>query len=159
MNIFALSTCPLEAAKLQKNQHVIKMTLETAQILCTSLILNGIDTSKVPYRRTHSNHPCVKWAAQSRANFNWLVAHGFALANEYKLRYGKDHKSGEVIEACAALELDCEFPSEDLTPFAQAMPMEFQRACNTKEFDETMEDKEGVLAYKGYYATAKQHIK
>ena len=36
MNIFYLSHCPKKAAQVQYNKHVVKMILETAQLLCTA---------------------------------------------------------------------------------------------------------------------------
>ena len=36
MNIFYLSNCPKKAAQVQYNKHVVKMILETAQVLCTA---------------------------------------------------------------------------------------------------------------------------
>ena len=35
MNIFVLSECPIEAAQMQCDKHVVKMIVETAQMLCT----------------------------------------------------------------------------------------------------------------------------
>ena len=36
MNIFYLSHCPKKAAQVQYNKHIVKMILETAQLLCTA---------------------------------------------------------------------------------------------------------------------------
>ena len=36
MNIFYLHKCPVKAAKIQYNKHVVKMVLESAQMLCTA---------------------------------------------------------------------------------------------------------------------------
>lgn len=35
MNIFVLSEGPVEAARMQCDKHVVKMIVETAQMLCT----------------------------------------------------------------------------------------------------------------------------
>ena len=70
MNIFLLDLDPRLAAYQQCDKHVIKMTLETAQILSSASIING---GKGPYRLTHKNHPCTLWAAQTSDNYEWLI--------------------------------------------------------------------------------------
>lgn len=95
MNIFYVDRNPETCATNLGDKHVIKMTLETAQLLC-GIFPNG----EAPYRRTHYNHPCAVWLRQSKAQYDWLVKHGLALADEYTLRYGKEHKSKSVILWC-----------------------------------------------------------
>ena len=41
MNIFYLDECPKKAAELQYNKHVVKMILESAQMLCTAHHVHG----------------------------------------------------------------------------------------------------------------------
>lgn len=64
MNIFILSYDPEEAALMQCDQHIVKMPLETAQMLCTAYPIEI-----APYGRTHFNHPCNLWIRESRANY------------------------------------------------------------------------------------------
>ena len=40
---------------------------------------------------------------KTRANFEWLVEHALALCREYTARYGKFHKSEEILYRCADL--------------------------------------------------------
>lgn len=126
MNIFAVSSCPIQAAKSLGDRHVVKMTLETAQILCAVHRRTASTTHAVPYRPTHLHHPCVTWTLQSLANYDWLVDHGFALAREYNYRFGPDktHKSLEVIAWAA--EHPPAIPEGPLAPFAQCIPEPFQ---------------------------------
>ena len=110
MNIFYLHEDPRQCAEWMVDKHVVKMILETAQLLSTAhRLLDGtesIDTSsgrkkkvyKLPddrddvlYSATHANHPSAVWARQSVENYNWLVDHLFALSEEYTYRYGKTH--------------------------------------------------------------------
>ena len=92
MNIFYTSHCPVECAENLDTKRVIKMILETAQILSTAMRVNGY-TGDQAYKITHRNHPSVKWACESRQNFEWLTSHFIALSNVYTLRRGKVHKS------------------------------------------------------------------
>ena len=93
MNIFVLSENPIKAARLQHDKHILKMVLETAQMLCSAF-------ENAPYKKTYINHPCTVWARTSRNNFDWLVLHGLALATEYTYRYNKTHASEKVISWC-----------------------------------------------------------
>ena len=129
MNIFVLDKDPVKAAHFACDKHVIKMLLETAQILST--VTGG------PYRPTHVNHPCVLWAAEKPENLAWLIAYGIALSHEYTARYGKIHKSGvvlaEIAEKCPTTLDD----SNKLT-YIQCMPEQYKQ-------DDV------VAAYRAYY--------
>lgn len=95
MNIFYLHNCPKQAAKYMYNKHVVKMILETAQLLCTAHHMLGIEkgyeTSYVPYKCTHKNHPSAIWVRQSAENYFWAYEHMLELGKEYTRRYGKEH--------------------------------------------------------------------
>ena len=91
MNLFYLHHDPVEAARLQCDRHVVKMILETAQMLSTAhLELDGI---KVAYKSTHKNHPSTVWVRSSAASYHWAFTHMMALGDEYTRRYGKIHKT------------------------------------------------------------------
>lgn len=140
MNIFVLSTDPVSAACQQNDPHVRKMVLETAQLLCA---VHPPGTA--PYGRTHYNHPSAKWTRASFANYEWLLMHGIALAAEYTRRYNKVHACEAIIEWCADNAYKLAFPEQDLTPFAQAMPVE----CKHED---------PVLAYQTYYIMHKHQL-
>ncbi len=134
MNIFVLDKNPQNAAIMMCDKHVVKMIVETAQMLCTVARDNGHDA---PYRSTHKNHPCTLWAAESASNWRWLVDHGLALCREYTARYGKIHKTQQVMEWARDNRVG---PSKDkgLTPFRLAMPPEYKQA-------------DPVQSYRNYY--------
>ena len=140
MNIFVLDLDPNKAALAQIDKHIIKMPLESAQLLCSAF-----EPGIAPYKRTHYNHPCGVWTRQSCENFVWLAWHGLALADEYTFRYGKVHASRAVILWCLQNVERVQFDSTGLTPFAQAMPDEYKRA-------------DPVEAYRAYYRGAKAAI-
>ena len=140
MNIFVVDEDPEIAARQLCDKHVVKMILETAQMLCTVAASQGHDT---PYRATHAKHPCTLWAAKSADNWSWLLQHGLAMCSEYSRRYGRTHKSEQVIMWCARLMMT--FPESNLTPFAQAMPHKYRNEC-------------AVTAYRAYYHGEKASI-
>ena len=119
MNIFVVDTDPVLAAQALHDRHVVKMCLETAQLLCTVAHQHGI---AAPYKPTHAKHPCTVWAGASWGNFSWLVSHGLALCAEYEYRFGKVHACDAVIRKALVAGAAGGLPWADLTPFAQVVP-------------------------------------
>lgn len=144
MNIFVLDEDPVKAARMQCDAHVVKMILESAQMLSTAVReVTGYEGDEI-YKRTHLNHPCSIWARESYQNFRWLFRHAMSLCFEYAERYGKTHKSMKVINQCMGiLANSCKAHWGRKTPFAQAMPDEYK-------------DKDAVVAYRNYYKYDKQ---
>jgi len=134
VNIFVLDSDIQKCAEYHADQHVIKMILESAQMLCTVLNHHGIQT---PYRSTHAKHPCTIWAGESLSNWRWLRDLTLALNTEYQYRYEKDidHKSARVVMNLPEPPIK----NIGLTPFAQTMPDEFKV------------DGDAVQAYRNFY--------
>lgn len=140
MNIFVLDEDVKKCAQAHCDKHVVKMLVEYAQLLCSAYYFTGED-HLAPYKLTHKNHPCAIWTRGSLSNWRWLRDLGIELHREYTHRYGKTHASGVVIEGLKEPSLeDC-----GLTPFAQAMPVEFY------ELD-------AVAAYRRYYNIDKKKL-
>ena len=59
MNIFFLDKDPVKAAQLQCDKHVVKMVLETAQMVSTAVRNQGHD---VGYLLAYPKHPMTIWA-------------------------------------------------------------------------------------------------
>lgn len=145
MNIFMLDECPIQSAKFMSNEHVIKMILETAQLLSTAhWTLSGYCGA---YKATHVNHPSSIWARQSSANYEWLYKHLVALIDEHQYRYpnSKLHKTAGHLETLK--ELPRGITIKEQTPIIPAMPDEFKALY------------EGVEAYRMYYSIFKRHDK
>ena len=91
MNIFFLDKNPTLAAEYQCDKHVVKMILETTQMVCTAYqARHGI--KKDLYKPAFPHHPMTKWVGETYGNFNWALTHLVALGIEYTLRYNKFHK-------------------------------------------------------------------
>ena len=99
MNIFVLDQDPRVCARYHNDKHVVKMILETAQLLCGvhHVTESNLD---VPYGLSHKNHPCSIWARKCLENYIWLCELGMELSTEYTHRYGRRHKSQDIIEWC-----------------------------------------------------------
>ena len=95
MNIFYLHDNPKVCSQYHVDKHVVKMILETAQLLSTAHWLSG---GEGPYRATHKNHPSAIWARSNKSNYRWLCELGMELCKEYTHRYGKIHKTQQHLE-------------------------------------------------------------
>lgn len=145
MNIFFLSMDPSECATYHVDRHVVKMILESAQLLCTCwhvLDPNG-KTFSPPMRKTHVNHPCARWVRESSGNYRWLCRLALCLCAEYTHRYGRVHASERVIRRLS--ELTPAAPAS-MTRLPQAMPEEYRV------------DGDAVAAYRRYYVHGKSHL-
>ena len=140
MNIFVLDEHPVFAARMLCDKHVVKMVLETAQLLSTTY---WHFNQPAPYKQTHKNHPCAVWARSRHSNYEWLWEHGIAIAEEYTYRYNKIHKSQAVIEELA--ELPRGIRRGPMTPFPLCMPDKYKT-------DDVVE------SYRAYYVGEKSHM-
>ena len=144
MNIFFLDENPILSAQYHVDKHVVKMILETAQLLCgvhhVTAHDTAHDTSHVPYKLSHKNHPCSIWCRESLSNYLYLCELGLELCKEYTYRYGKRHKSQDVIEWCLINKPN--IPDIEFTEPAKAMPDEYKV-------------KSVVESYRNYYVGAK----
>ena len=142
MNIFFLHWDPRICAMMHVDKHVVKMILESTQMLCTTHHTTG-STYIPPYKMTHKNHPCNIWLRESQSNYMFLVKLGEELCKEYTYRYGKIHKCQEYIK-----ELGKNIPpitDKGFTQPAQAMPNMYK-------------SKDSVEAYRAYYYFDKMNL-
>lgn len=151
MNIFYLDKDPVKAAQIQYNKHVVKMILESAQMLCTAhhhyaeqLVY---DNEYIPYKKAHYNHPSTIWTRQNSRHYYWLFNHMLALGEEYTKRYGKKHLS---ITKCFDALQNC--------PVGMPLGGVFEEPpqCMPEEYKVV---NDSVSAYWNYYEQEKYKIK
>ena len=143
MNIFYLDKCPNKAAKLQYNKHVVKMILESAQMLCAAHHVLG-NPDDVPYKLAHKNHPSTIWVRENSAHYDWLYEHFVALSREYRKRYGKTHMSFDK----------CYVPCMSHPKNIPHVPFEQPPQCMPDKY----KDKCSVKAYWNYYIGEKHKV-
>lgn len=134
MNIFALDLDASEAAKAHCDKHTVKMVLETAQMLSTTL--NGYGVMGTPYNPTHRFHPATVWVGKTRGNYQWTLKLFDGLLREYTDRYGKIHACQRYLNYFM-MHTNC-IPDGPLLEFPQCMPDQYK-------------DADPVLAYRKYY--------
>lgn len=172
MNIFVLSLDPEEAAQYHCDKHVIKMILETTQLLymCWNFfntenwrdfLENKLKTNKTliemskvqninfkTYKcgKGHMNHPCSKWLRQSKQNYIWLCKLGIELCKEKTYRWpnNKQHSCLGHLEVLSEY-IPQDLPDIPLTNFSLAMP-------------DAYKSDDIVKSYKMYYNMDKRTI-
>ena len=96
MNIFVLDRDPIKAAQMMCDAHVVKMIVESCQLLSThDRLTNRFENPSLLYKPTHVNHPC-RVCLSNKYNRAWLICHLDALIREYIYRYEKPHKSASL---------------------------------------------------------------
>lgn len=149
MNIFYFYDCPKKSAQAQPDKMLVKMPLETAQMLCTAhRELDGDDYADANglYKRAYWNHPCTIWARECYDNYKWLYEHFIALGDEYTFRYGKTHASITKLKDALYFHPDNIEDKEGMTTLAQAMPEEYK-------------DEDPTVAYRNYCINEKHYAK
>jgi len=137
MNIFFLDEDVKKCAEYHVDKHSTKMCVEYSQLLCG---VHWVAGGEAPYKLSHKNHPCSIWTRKSLSNYLYLCELGLELSKEYTYRYGKRHKSQDVIEWCLINKPN--IPDIGFTEPAMAMPDEYKV-------------KSVVESYRNYYMGAK----
>ena len=148
MNIFYFSDCPIESAQAQPDKMLVKMPLETAQMLSTAhRVLDGDEYADANglYKTAYKNHPCTIWARESSSNYFWLYLHFVALGNEYTYRYDKTHASITKLQEPLA-KVPSSIVQGEMTSIAQAMPEQYK-------------DSDSIKAYRNYCINEKHYAK
>jgi len=142
MNIFILDENPTIAARMQCDRHVVKMIIESAQMLSTAhrVIAGTVEKRKsksgrsmiryyrhpddklesVLYKGVHYNHPCTQWTHETDSNYMWHYDHFIALCNEYTYRYNRRHATDSRLRDTLKRPPK-NIPIGILTPFRLAM--------------------------------------
>lgn len=130
MNIFAIEgnekTGEIDwilSGKSHDNYRVVKMILESCQLLSTALNVHGLSG---PYKSFNPKHPSTMWTIESSANFENLVELAVSLIEEYELRFKKQHKCKEVLKTIIKKYEKNAFPTDKPTPLRLAMPNDFK---------------------------------
>jgi hypothetical protein len=165
INIFYVEEDPMDAAQALVDKHVVKMILESAQLLSTAhRVLDGQEIEgksatgrkarrwilpdardDVMYAATHINHPSAVWCRGSVRNYDWLVDHFYALMREYTHRYGKTHKCyGE-------LSYMLQSPPHNL----KAWDWTEMPSCMAEEY---IISEDPIINYRNYYRKGKKNL-
>lgn len=165
MNTFVLDKSPAKSAEYHCDKHVVKMILESGQMMCAAHWLHLLkahypgditDFKRVkdiqswlrsntpvkdqpPWSLSHMRHPCTIWTSETYENYMWQYELGISLCKEYTKRYGRVHASEIVIKWLGdnlPINID---RKKGLTPFVICMKEEYKIS------------KDPVQCYRNYY--------
>ena len=128
MNIFHLDKDPKICAEYHCDRHVVKMVLETAQMLSTAYRKHCGDDILL-YKSAYPKHPMTIWVGESVENFSYAWYLGTYLGLEYKIRYKKIHKSSNIINLFnwgRFQNVEDRFPMKEFTRPPLCMPDEYK---------------------------------
>ena len=169
MNIFILNNDPIIAAQEQCDKHVVKMIVESGQMLSTAhRMLDGtverrpsksgkttVNYYKLPderedimYKAVHFNHPCSVWSRESIANYRWHYDHFIALCDEYTYRYGKIHSTD------TKLRYHLQWNPEKIPYSGYKTPFKLAMGSNPECMFE-----DAVKSYRAFYHTKQEKFK
>lgn len=87
MNIFVVNRDPVLAARALPDQHVVKMPLESAQMLSELLTRIGV-WSSWRLGAEHARHPAFLWLLEDEPERRgWLLVHALELCEEHRRRF------------------------------------------------------------------------
>ena len=148
MNILILDKDPKKCAEYHCDKHVVNFSLVYSQFLSTAhwIGLYNIEPSKnchfekmkdmrtyfqnkykkghpkrPPYNMHFLNNKSTSWLCNSKENYTWLCYLHKYLCEEYKLRYGKEHKTNQY-STWFIETIPEEMQSSELTPFNINVP-------------------------------------
>jgi len=170
MNLFILDKDPVTAAQQQCDKHVVKMIVESGQMLSTvHRMLDGKEIRRPSksgrtmvkyyvhlnpllentlYKAVHFNHPCTVWTRESNENYDWHYQHFVALCDEYTYRYEKKHQTDRLLRNILS-KPPSKIPRVPMTEFKLAM----------KSNPECMVEGDPVKSYRLYYQTKQARFK
>jgi hypothetical protein len=162
MNIFYLDQRPDICARYHNDKHVIKMALESTQLLFLAYHdlaskqaaageqVTAYEGLPKVYKPAHANHPCGLWARDNGNNWWWLWSLAMCLCVEYTYRFKKVHACHEILNA---MQLKPPLQSETNPEVITERPRCFG------PFQEELAHIEDTLeAYREYYRRAKGHL-
>jgi hypothetical protein len=164
MNIFFLHPNPTRCARWHCDKHVVKMILETAQLLYTAHWVLAASAGVPPaletapprkdqptthgYMSIHNpKHPCAIWTRESLQHYQWLVVFGIALCNEYRVRFDNKAHSCEKHLLWLYWNPPAQLKDKGWVQPPKAMPEEYKRS------------KDSVRCYRLYYKENKGAVR
>ena len=146
MNRFIIDHDPQDIARSLCDQHIVKMPLEEAQMLCTALRHHAPEYAEENnlYKAVHQRHPCTLWAMETRDNYAFAFRLYEAMLIEYTHRYGKYHGAGKHLHK---IQDGFKYiPSGMITPHPQ---------CFSGHDDLKTDERWPIKAYRAFYQRGK----
>ena len=145
MQLYILDRSPGNSARFLADVHIIKMCLETVQII--SGVINNWHLFEVPgmVKPYNPRHPVIT-AVDTPEKLNWLLVYNWNLQCEFLWRFKKKHAFFDLSIRCFHI----------LWQSGSGMSCE-GLACRFKDF--TTDERDMIQAFRKYYQFKKSRIK
>ena len=144
MNIFHLHKDPKTCAEYHCDKHVVKMILETGQMLSTAYRRHFGDNDDL-YKTAYPRHPMTVWVGNSGGNFSWTMKLLEHLLEQYTLRYNKIHTTSRIFNLLNTKHVYWKDLTGDFLDPPLCMPDDCKRDCY-------------IFSYRKYYKEYKSHF-
>lgn len=160
MNIFYLDQNPKLCAQYHCDKHVVKMILESAQLLCTAVNV-AAGEQITPYKSTHVNHPCSIWVRESFANWDYVINLMLDLEEEWNYRFhSRNPKTHNSVAALVASPVHLREKAEKYLPSIglTVPPLCMPESCKQIPAIAVTPEEATILCYRNYYNQEKKHL-
>jgi hypothetical protein len=147
MQLFILDYEPCVSAQMMSDCHIIKMCLETAQILSSVRFNKGFEHNEIIPKPYNTKHPVIT-AIDNQEKINWLLDYNRAIHSEYVYRFNKHHAYFKLIEFYEHLR-------DNSIKYYDKSKLNFAR--DFKDFTTTKTDL--IESFREYYKMKKSIIK
>jgi Pyrimidine dimer DNA glycosylase len=151
VNFFLLSWDPDECVKAMFDKHIVKMPLETCQLLSTTWWLLEPDVAKkwnqknrIYKKLSNHNHGVCKWVSETEENYRIMIRFGLKMCEEFQFRQGCRHSAHDKMEFLNRSRSPNGFVQQGLTDLYLAMPDKYK-------------DKDPVVAYRKLYMSEEKN--
>jgi len=157
MNRFIIDHHPDDIARQLCDQHIVKMPLEEAQMLCTTVWQHAPEYAEAHelYKPAYHKHPCTIWAGESRANFTYAFNLYTSMLCEYNHRYGKWHGAGNPSTTNALARPQHIIAARDFIPDGELTP---HPQCFSGHDDCKTDEDWPITAYRAFYIVDKMRF-
>jgi len=156
MNVFFVDLDPELAAQSLCDAHVVKMILESYELLAINDYMNQIhepllrlckdkDESCKQFVKHYGKHPERIALSISEVNRMWLIFHLHGLINEFQYRFQHEHKTGVLAQHFYSVSI----PQINFCLNTPTFPLAMIPECKLSEDQDSIPFR--VLSYRKYY--------
>ena len=150
MNIFFLDKSPERSAEYSFDCHIRSGLIETVAMM--GFVYDDGDFTPwkwINSKNRYAKNPMTIWVGSTLQNFDWILQHSFALAQEFEFRFGKKHKCLEYLNWIALYTPIYKLPNDRFTEPPR---------CFGKYKDDIEITDDVVQDYRQYYLLSKRHL-
>lgn len=144
MNVFLLDSDIQKAVRYMCDRHIVKMPVESAQMLCTAHQYYGSYHPSF-YGISHLHHPWTIWTRRTNSNYQWHFQLFMLMCQEYRRRFHRVHEVDWLLTDALSQPPEL-IALGDLTEFPLTMPVEYRQSDPVQSY------RDFYIGHKLYFA-------